>query len=128
MVLRLFGCVQIDLRHLVTRHITVVAQTKAHIKAAVFRTHNLQPRVFERRIGKAESEGEERLHLLSIKPAITDKNSLGKRCFTANTIGSALRMRKVVRNVLIQSFGPRKRQASRRAGAAQENICSSSAA
>src|SRR6185437_14780604 len=97
MPLRLLRCAQVNLRHLVTRCSAGVVQTEADIEAAVFRGCNLQARIFKCRIGKAEPEREEWLYLLGIEPAITNKDSFGKRRFTFHTIGTTLRVRKVKR-------------------------------
>src|SRR5579863_8337806 len=103
--LDLLRCIQIDLRYLIAGHSPAVVQAKAYIEAAVLRVFNFQSRVFERRIRETESKREERLDLLGIKPAITHQDPFREIRFSPGTIRTAFRMRRIVRNVLIQPFG-----------------------
>lgn len=51
---------------------------QTHIEAGLFRALDLQPEVFELRIGAAESEEKDRLCLLSVTPAITHQHTFGE--------------------------------------------------
>src|SRR5581483_2648198 len=108
------GSIEIDLRHFVAIRSTGVLNRKAHIGASVCSSRSLQLRIGKFGVRKSIAEREERLDVLLIEPAIAYKDSFRKSRFATETLRAALRMRRIVRNVLIEPFGPRKRQPPRR--------------
>src|SRR5271157_4368544 len=117
---RLLRGAQIHLRHLVARHFAGIAQREAHLQPAVCGTGNLESRVLECRIRQAEAEGELRLDVLLVEPAIAHVDALGVGGLALNAYGRALGMGGIVGGTVLQPLRPGERQPAGRAHFAEQ--------
>ena len=102
----LMGRAHIHLRHLVAAHIARVADTDLHVQPAVGGLVDPQAGVSEGCVAQAVAEGEERLDLFAIKPAVAYIDALTEGCLAVRAFLRTLGMPRVGGGVVLQAPGP----------------------
>src|ERR1700691_1532832 len=96
------GITQVDLRNLIAVHFAAVLDLEAHVETAVGGPVDPERRICERAIAQAVTEGEQRLDVLMIEPAVTHVYAFTVGSLMVYTFGGALGIFRVRGRVVLK--------------------------
>ena len=98
---------KIDLRNFIAIHVTGVLDPDAHVEAAVELGRTLKRGVVERGVAQPMAEGEQRLDLLLVEPAVAHVHAFAVGGLVVDAFGRALRVSGIGGRVVLRALCPR---------------------